>query len=422
MNTNRFSLLAAGLVAASLPLAAENLVRNGTLDRSVDEWPSEDLASVVAWNALDAGASPTSGSALVTNVSTGASNGAGVRQCVFAGIAAGATYTYGGRARIPSGQARTGFVMVGLRWYSSSDCSGTALEQPRTDEATTLDSWILLRDVAVAPPTARSAEVIAFPSKVEAGGTLQAYFDDIFLSPSLVTIPSSASIHGAGGTFFHSDLWVMNLSNAATTTVTARYRCFTGQACSAAPRTLTLGPRASVLHSDVVSSLFGSPETAGSIELAFDPAVGDIAATSRVYTPSLPAPTFGASVPGQLSNRALARALFLGLGSSGGDASRGFRTNAGAYNPNASAVSVTFTLHQANGSPLGAPLTRTWEAHETFQINGLFAAVGAGGVVTTDAWLAVTASAPLFPFVTVIDNQSGDSTWVIPWEDAPSAP
>ena len=42
--------------------------------------------------------------------------------------------------------------------------------------------------------------------------------------------------------------------------------------------------------------------------------------------------------------------------------------------------------------------------------------------MTTNAWLAVTASAPLFPFVTVIDNQSGDSTWVLPWEDAASAP
>ena len=70
----------------------------------------------------------------------------------------------------------------------------------------------------------------------------------------------------------------------------------------------------------------------------------------------------------------------------------------------------------------GAPLTRTWEAFETFQISGLFAAVGAGGAVTTDAWLAVSASAPLFPFVTVIDNQSGDSTWVLPWEDGGSTP
>lgn len=422
MRTNNAALLAALFLAASCPLAAENLVRNGTLDRTAGEWPSEGLAAVVAWNALDAGASPSSGSALVTNVSTGPSNGAGVHQCVFAGVAAGATYAYGGRVRIPSGQARTGFVMLGLRWYASPDCSGTPLNQPRTDETRTLDSWIFLRGAGVAPAGTRSVEFVAFPSKAEAGGQLQAFFDDLFLSPSLVTIPSSASIHGAGGTFFHSDLWVMNLSSSATATVTARYRCFAGQACNTSPRTLTLGPRASMLQSDVVGTLFGSPDTAGAIELAFDPAVGDIAATSRVYTPSLPAPTYGASVPGQLSNRALTRALFLGLGSSGGDATRGFRTNAGAYNPNASAVSVTFALHRADGSPLGSTVTRTWEAHEAFQINGIFAAAGAGAAVTTDAWLVVTASAPVFPFVTVIDNQSGDSTWVVPWEDAASAP
>jgi hypothetical protein len=422
MSMNRFFLLSIFLLVTSLPLAADNLVRNGALDRSVGEWPAEGSAAVASWNALDAGASPSSGSALVANVSIGPSNGEGVHQCVFAGIAAGAKYAFGGRVRIPSGQARTGFVMIGMRWYASSDCSGTTLDQPRTDEATALDSWILLREVSVAPETARSVEMLAFPSKVEAGGQLQAYFDDIFLSPSVVTIPSSASIHGAGGTFFHSDLWVMNLSGSATATVTARYRCFAGQTCDTAPRTLTLGPRSSVLHSDAVGTLFASPESAGAIELTFDPTVGDIAATSRVYTPSLPAPTYGASVPGQLSNRALARAVFLGLGSSGGAAASGFRTNAGAYNPNASAVSVTFALHRADGTPLGSPLARTWAPFETFQINGVFAAVGAGSAVTTEAWLVVTASAPLFPFVTVIDNQSGDSTWVLPWEDGGSAP
>ncbi len=271
------------------------------------------------------------------------SEGHGIFQCIATpAVVAGATYTYGGRVRIPSGQARTG--------------------------------------------------------------------------------PSMLKLHGAGGTFFHSDLLVMNLSFSETAGVTAQYQCFTGQTCNTAPCTLTLGPRASALYSDAVGTLFASPDTAGAIELAFDPSVGDIAATSRVYTPSLPAPTYGASVPGQLSNRALTHALFLGLGSSEGDASRGFRTNAGAYNPNSAAVSVTFELHRADGYPLGAPLTRTWEAFEAFQISGLFGAVGAGGAVTTNAWLAVTASAPVFPFVTVIDNQSGDSTWVVPWEDAASAP
>ncbi|HSB36501.1 MAG TPA: hypothetical protein VLH41_06460, partial [Thermoanaerobaculia bacterium] len=185
MNMNRFALLAVSLLVLSRPLAAENLVRNGTFDQSVGEWPAEDSSALVSWNALDAGASPSSGSALVSNVTAGPGNGIGIHQCVFAGIAAGATYTYGGRVRIPSGQARTGFVMFGLRWYSTADCSGDPLDQPRVDTRA-FDAWILLRDVSVAPENARSAEVLAFPSKAEAGGQLQAYFDDIFLSPSLV--------------------------------------------------------------------------------------------------------------------------------------------------------------------------------------------------------------------------------------------
>lgn len=413
-------VLAAAFLLAAAPINAENLVRNGTFNSNVDEWPPEDSSALVTWSPLDANASPSSGSVLVANVSAGPSNGAGIHQCVSgSGIVPGATYTYGGKVRIPAGQGRTGLVMFGLRWYTSPDCSGTPGDQPRVDTRT-LDTWVSLQDVSVAPAGARSVEVLAFPSKVEAGGELRAHFDDIVFLPrvALLTIPSAASIHGAAETFFHTDLWVMNLSRTNTQTLSARFRCFRVQTCSANPRAITLPPRTSTLLPDVVGDFFGSPGSAGAIELSYDTSLGEVAATSRTYTPSLPAPTAGAAVSGIATTNARTRALFLGLGSNGGDYTSGFRTNAGAYNPNGSPVSVTFELFDQDGTSRGT-LTRTWEAYEAYQVNGLFAAVGWGDAITGNAYLVVTATAPVFPFVTVIDNQSGDFIWVTPSEDLP---
>ena len=96
----------------------------------------------------------------------------------------------------------------------------------------------------------------------------------------------------------------------------------------------------------------------------------------------------------------------------------GFRSNAGAYNPNDTSVTVTFTLYNGplNGAVLGTPVTRTWAPKEAYQVNDIFAAAGTQ-VNTQNVYLVVTATAPVFPYVTVIDNQSGDSIFVQPTED-----
>ena len=101
--------------------------------------------------------------------------------------------------------------------------------------------------------------------------------------------------------------------------------------------------------------------------------------------------------------------------------SAGFRSNAGAYNPNDAPVTLTFTLYANDGTRLGNPLDRTAAAREAFQINDVFGAVGAGSTVTTSAYLVITSSAPVFGYVTLIDNQSGDSVYIAATDDAPAS-
>jgi hypothetical protein len=182
--------------------------------------------------------------------------------------------------------------------------------------------------------------------------------------------------------------------------------------CPAAAQTLTLAPRQSLQIADAVGTLFGAPETAGAIELTYDPAAGELSATSRTYTPTIPAPTFGTAIPALDASQARVRTVFLGLANNGGDLDSGFRTNAGAYNPSDASASVTFTLYGSDGVPRGTPLSLTFAAREARQVNDVFAAAGVGGDVSTGSYLVVASSAPLFAYVTVIDNQSGDSVFV----------
>ena len=62
-------------------------------------------------------------------------------------------------------------------------------------------------------------------------------------------------------------------------------------------------------------------------------------------------------------------------------------------------------------------MTGTWDAHEARQVNDLFATAGIGSTVITDAILVAGADQPVFPYVTVIDNVTGDSVFQgpTPW-------
>ncbi len=235
-----------------------------------------------------------------------------------------------------------------------------------------------------------------------------------------VTVPTAASKPGLNGTFFHTDLWLMNRSYTATTPVTLVYRCWVGQSCGAGSTVLSLAPRQEVMLTDVIGQAFMAPGTSGAIEISWPTSKGPVSASSRVSSPLPPAPAFGTMIPALPQTAARLRTLFLGL-ASGGSLTSGSRSNVGAYNPNESPVDVTFTLTNGDGTPLGA-YTRTFVPQEARQLSpNIFDLLGVGSVVTSDASLVVTATAPVFPFVSVIDNVSGDS-FFLPASDDETEP
>lgn len=176
-------LLGAFLLATAAPARGANVVRNGDFEVDVVDWVVEDLENaILEWSDTDASGGAGSGSALVRNVHSGPQQGAGIRQCVGP-VAPGASYTFGGKIHLPTGQERSGSAQIGLRWHAQPNCTGNPLPgQPRREVSTPNDSFVELTSTGnIAPPGAMSAVFLAFPSKVEASGELLAEFDDLRL-------------------------------------------------------------------------------------------------------------------------------------------------------------------------------------------------------------------------------------------------
>lgn len=416
MSSSR-ALLATLLTTAlfvSGQLSAQNAVQNGTFDTNTAGW-TPDPGVTLSWSSRDAGGSPSSGSVLVTNQGTA---NYGISQCAPA--------TPGKKSLVlrvftPSAQGTTGSPYAYLIFFANPDCTGTRTGGYGNNVNDQTDRWLtVLQTNQVAEAGTQSVKVLLRVIKQSSSGTFHMYFDDVAVLPAglqTLTIPASASIHGQNGTFFHTDLWLFNSASFAPLAVTARHHCFADQACGSNTTQINVPARSSVLLADVIGTRFGDEETAGAIELIYDASIGNLTANSRIYTPSIPAPTTGTSIPALAAGAAKMRGLHVGLASNGGNLTGGFRSNAGAYNPNAAPASVTMTLFAADGTVLGSPFTRTLGANEPFQINDVFAALGAGGTVTSNATLLVVSSLPVFSYVTVVDNQSGDSVYVAASDD-----
>jgi len=223
-----------------------------------------------------------------------------------------------------------------------------------------------------------------------------------------LVIPAAASLHGVGGTFFHSDVAVYN-SSEHDTQVAATYRCTIG-GCPTVEKSFLLGAGQVAAYDDIVGSLFESPETAGVVEL-LNSGAGRIVATSRLYTPSRPEPTVGMFVPG-LDRLASATSLVLTSLSQSADATHGSRTNFGIVNAYPFGQAVAVKIFSGEGQLLGKV---TWfvEGNASVQINDLFAAAGVQGDVPS-AYCVVLAeqNGPLYAYAAVIDNQSQDPIFV----------
>jgi hypothetical protein len=240
-----------------------------------------------------------------------------------------------------------------------------------------------------------------------------------------VVIPVAGVLHGANGTFFRTDLAIMN-SGSATASGTLR---FVSSAGSTTDRQVSLGAHQSDTLADVIGTLFGLDATSG--YLLFTPAAGTFAVSSRTYATVGGNPaTYGTAVP------ALATSAALKLGSlraiaSLEDSARAtviaarpatFRTNFGLVETSGKSVTVRVTLRftfpagsKVQGSATAAK-DYTLAANQFIQINGLTADILGtardtfGDLRGVEAdFQVVSGDGAVTIFTSSTDNGTGDS-------------
>ncbi len=383
--------------AAALP----NLLVNGSFESGLTGW---GRAENVAW-------SPAFGGAARIDQPTHAGFEALV-QCVEAD--GGALYRLTATANLPRRVDGDGGLAVRVRWFASAGCAGGVLRgAPSLDFETSEEVVQSKNRVLVAPDGARSAAV-QLVARADTASTYAFVVDEVSLSPEpygeLLTLPTAASAAGARGQRFATDLWVRNAA-AVPRRFGIRIAC--PSPCGPNPEwfSMILGPRETRLLADVVRDALGSGvrDRAGAIEIAYDPREGALEAFARVATSNTDLPGNGTTIPVRTREEARTEAHFIGLSGLGGDA--GFRVNAGAFNPNERATTVSVTVRDAAGNDLGS-VERVWAAREWFQFNDVLAAVGAPAA--SAASILVDSGLPIHPFVIAIDNRSGDPAWLEP--------
>ncbi len=399
-------LAAAPPLLADLPAAGGNLLANGGFDGSLAGWQPSGPAS---FSPSEGAAAP---GALRVAGPLGIAGALVAFQCVP--VTPGRRYDLSASVRMPYRPKTTGGVSFRLAWHGGAACSGAVL---RGAPALTFESgppfvWKSgSRRGVVAPSGAVSASLTAVAHS-EGEEPFEAFVDDVSFGPvaaeETLVVPTSATVDGANGERFQTDLWVRNPEPEGRAFV-LRFRCRAGEPCNTSVYNLLLGPRETRVFPDVLGSLFNRRNSAGALEVTYDPEIGPLQVFSRAGTVHAARPGNGTVVPAVPSGSARRSARFVGIAGSPDGGTTTFRVNAGAYNPGDGPAAVTLRLLDDQGRLL-ATVERTWAPKEWAQLNDV------GATAPGTAVLDLESTLPVHPFVIAVDNRSGDPTWIEPQE------
>jgi hypothetical protein len=167
-------------------------------------------------------------------------------------------------------------------------------------------------------------------------------------------------------------------------------------------------PGASVYFEDVVQGVFGISGAGGiGIGDALDP-FSNLAVSSRTYNQT-GSGTFGQSIPGRTESDAVAPQQSVWLSQL--HENERYRTNLGFLEVSGAGAEVEVRLYTQDASSLGSR-SYTLRAYEALQVNSIF---GSSVEVTNGfAVVTVTSGGAVLPYASVVDNQTGDPTYIEP--------
>ena len=229
-------------------------------------------------------------------------------------------------------------------------------------------------------------------------------------------VPVVGKLTGARNEQFISDVRIINRS-ATTATVTIDFFASSATALPGPTSTqvVTVAPNSQLVVNDILGTTFNTSGS-GALRITSDQ---DVIVVSRILNDKRQGNggTTGLFVPASSLDQTCSNGIlpFLSSASPSDTANgAGFRTNVGWFNPNAFAVTVTFTLRRNDGSVLGTE-TVTVPAYSRLQegIFELIDSVPESQRRIDDYFVTYTATGgPIVVYAAVVDNHTGDGYYL----------
>lgn len=236
-------------------------------------------------------------------------------------------------------------------------------------------------------------------------------------------IPVVGSVPGLNNTMWKTDLTMYNNSQTGPTTAYLQY--FPEGSTSSTAQlaaTSSLNAGATRMNPDIASALFNnSINGIGALRILSS---GSIFANARVYNDqsAIGKGTFGQNVPGLTRAQAVSQGILVGtINSVSGNVtgSTNARTNIGLFNPSDNATSVALELRNNGGATVSTNIITLgpWQ-HMQMPLSGVAGAAFpfiSGDVGSSS--VAFLSGSPIFAYASVIDNVSGDGSFILPSVD-----
>ena len=240
-------------------------------------------------------------------------------------------------------------------------------------------------------------------------------------------IPVVGSVPGINNTMWRTDLTVYNNQNGPATMYMQYFPEGSSSSTAQLAATSSINAGATRLNSDIAASLFNnSLNGIGALRILTS---GSVFANARVYNDqtSLGKGTFGQNVPGLTRAQAVSQGILVGTintTSANATASTNARTNIGLFNPSDSTTSVALSLRNTGGAVISTNIVTLgpWQ-HMQMPLSGVTGA--AFPFVTGDVGASAVsflAGSPIFAYASVVDNVSGDGSFILPSVDQTSTP
>jgi hypothetical protein len=221
-------------------------------------------------------------------------------------------------------------------------------------------------------------------------------------------VPGMAELPSPFANNFHSDMRVFNGGTSAAT-ATLTFYPIGGSPVAAAP--ITIAPNTVKAFDNIVATLFGASNAAGSVVIT-TPNDSSLVATGRTYTIDGPG-TFGQFIPGVTSSQGVGAGeqplQLLQL-----EQSSRFRTNVGITELSGLGADVKLTIIPPDGRT-SAIVTKHLDPNEFFQFNKIIAGAYGDTVQMYNGRIAVEVtggSGRVAAYASVIDATSLDPTYV----------